>query len=157
MNKIVQEPNWPFVSFWKIKSLYFTNSHSLSFVLSLAVRRCHSWSLFVARCHSLSLVVIHCHSLYHSLCRCTNRVTRCHSLPLVFLYINDRYFHLWLSVKRNLFNFIKKHLLMYLSTVVYKKTDEWYIEWQRVAQRVTTNDSEWQRMITSGARNDNEW
>ena len=41
--------------------------------------------------------------------------------------------------------------------IVYKKTDEWYIEWQRVVQRVTTNDNEWynewQRMTTS----DNEW
>ena len=37
--------------------------------------------------------------------------------------------------------------------IVYKKTDELYIEWQRV----TTNDNdwynEWQRMKTS----DNEW
>ena len=55
--------------------------------------------------------------------------------------------------------------------IVYKKTDEWYIEWQRVVQRVTTNDNEWQRMTTSditsdnerkrmvtcGARNENEW
>ena len=27
--------------------------------------------------------------------------------------------------------------------IVYKKTDEWCIEWQRVVQRVTTNDNEW--------------
>ena len=33
--------------------------------------------------------------------------------------------------------------------MVYKKTDEWYIEWQQVKmsenewQRVTTNDKEW--------------
>ena len=27
--------------------------------------------------------------------------------------------------------------------IVYEKTDEWYIEWQRVVQRVTTNDKEW--------------
>ena len=33
--------------------------------------------------------------------------------------------------------------------IVYKKTDEWYIEWQRV----TTNDKEWQQVI----RNGNEW
>ena len=30
--------------------------------------------------------------------------------------------------------------------IVYKKTDEWYIEWQRVVQQVTTNDNEWQRV-----------
>ena len=38
--------------------------------------------------------------------------------------------------------------------IVYKKTDEWYIEWKRVVQRVTTNDNEWynkwQGMTTSG-------
>ena len=41
--------------------------------------------------------------------------------------------------------------------IVYKKTDEWYIEWQRV----TTSDNEWynkwQRMTTSGTTSDNEW
>ena len=43
--------------------------------------------------------------------------------------------------------------------IVYKKTEEWYIEWQRV----TTNDNEWynewQRMtksVTSGATSDKE-
>ena len=36
--------------------------------------------------------------------------------------------------------------------MVYKKTDEWYIEWQRVA----TNE-EWQRVATSGTTSDNEW
>ena len=55
--------------------------------------------------------------------------------------------------------------------IVYKKTAEWYIEWQRVAangtssdkkwqrvvHRVTTNDNEWQRMTTTGTTNDNEW
>ena len=43
------------------------------------------------------------------------------------------------------------------TTIVYKKTDKRYIEWQRV----TTNDNEWynewQRMTTSGTTNDNEW
>ena len=41
--------------------------------------------------------------------------------------------------------------------IVCKKTDEWYIKWQRMVQRVTTsatmNENEWQRMTT----NDNEW
>ena len=55
--------------------------------------------------------------------------------------------------------------------IVYKKTAEWYIEWQRatrngtssdnkwqrVVQRVTTNDSEWQRTATSGTTNYIEW
>ena len=35
--------------------------------------------------------------------------------------------------------------------IVYKKTDEWYIE----QQRMTTNDNEWQG--ASGKTNDNEW
>ena len=30
-------------------------------------------------------------------------------------------------------------------------------EWQRVVQRVKTNDIEWQRMTTSVTTNDNEW
>ena len=90
LNKIIQEADWPFrLAFcfsWNIKSLYFTYSHSYSFVLSLAVIRCHSLSfllLVVIRCHSLSLavplVVTRFHSLYHSMSlvviRCT---TRCH-------------------------------------------------------------------------------
>ena len=37
--------------------------------------------------------------------------------------------------------------------IVYKKTEESYIEWQRG----TTNHNEWQRMVTSGTTNDNEW
>ena len=40
---------------------------------------------------------------------------------------------------------------------VYKKTEEWYIEWQRVP----TNDNEWQRVVqrvkTSNTTKDNEW
>ena len=41
--------------------------------------------------------------------------------------------------------------------------NEWYNEWQRVVQRVTTNDNEWQRVTTNDkewqrvTRNDNEW
>ena len=30
-------------------------------------------------------------------------------------------------------------------------------KWQRLEQRVETNDTEWQRMTKSGAINDNEW
>ena len=67
--------------------------------------------------------------------------------------------------------------------IVYKKTDEWYIEqqrmttndnewqgasgktndneWQRMKQRVATSDNEWnnewQRVTTSGKANENEW
>ena len=93
LNKILQEPDWSFVSFLNLKSLYFICSHSFSFVvplpvicchsLSFVITPCHSLSLVVFRCHSLSLnlslVVIRCHSLYHSLSfvvtRCTTRLS----------------------------------------------------------------------------------
>ena len=45
--------------------------------------------------------------------------------------------------------------------IVYKKTDEWYIEWQRVATRGTTIDNkwynEWQRVVQQVIKSDNEW
>ena len=70
-----------------LKPLYFTSSHSFSFVVPLTVIRCQLLSLLaliVIRCHSLSLVVplvVIC---------CT---TRCHSLSLVVPLIVTR-FHL---------------------------------------------------------------
>ena len=46
-------------------------------------------------------------------------------------------------------------------SIVYKKTDEWYIEWQRVKASGTTSDNEWQRVVqrvtTSGTTSDKEW
>ena len=74
LKKTIQEADWPsrlvFCFFWNIKPLYFIYSHSHSFVLSLAVIRCYSFSFFVTRCHLLSFVVTccttRCHSLYHS-------------------------------------------------------------------------------------------
>ena len=87
LNKIIQGPDWPFVSIWNIKSLNFTYSHLLSFVLSLAVIRCHSLSFFVTRCYLLSLFVIHCHSLSLAVIRnnlfsfvVTHCTTSCHPL-----------------------------------------------------------------------------
>ena len=50
-----------------------------------------------------------------------------------------------------------------LFPIVYKKTDERYIEWQWVTtndnewQRMTMSDSEWQRVTTSGTTSGNEW
>ena len=53
--------------------------------------------------------------------------------------------------------------------IVYKKTDAWYIEWQRVVQRVVqrmttsdttsdkTSDNEWQQVIQGVIKNDNKW
>ena len=89
LNKIVQEADWPsrlaFCFSWNIKSLYFTYSHSYSFVLSLPVIRCHSLSFFVTCCNLLSFVVscctTRCHSLNHSLPFVVPLdVTRCLSL-----------------------------------------------------------------------------
>ena len=40
--------------------------------------------------------------------------------------------------------------------IVHKKTDDWYIEWQWVVQRVTTSDNEWGRVVRV-TTNDNEW
>ena len=34
---------------------------------------------------------------------------------------------------------------------------EWYNKWQRVVQRVTTNDKEWQRVIRNDYERYNEW
>ena len=41
------------------------------------------------------------------------------------------------------------------NVIVYKKADEWYIEWQRM----TTNDNEWQHMKIGGSEWQwyNEW
>ena len=106
LNKIIQEVDWSsrlaFCFSWNIKSLYFTYSHSYSFVLSLSVFRCHSLPFFVIRCHSLSFVVscctTRCHSLNHSLPFVVPLdVTRCHSLSFdvtrcTTLFTNDHYF-----------------------------------------------------------------
>ena len=65
-------------------------------------------------------------------------------------------------------------VLFTLLRIIYKKTDEWYIEWvqqvqqvQQVTtcdnewynewQRMTANDNEWQRVTTSDATSENEW
>ena len=44
-----------------------------------------------------------------------------------------------------------------LNLIVYKKTDEWYIEWQRITASDNVWYNEWQRMTTSGTISDNEW
>ena len=76
-NKIVQEPDWLFVSFWNLKSL-----------LLLTLIRFHSFyhslSFIVIFYYSLSFVVTHCHSLYHWLSLVVAFVvTRCLSLSLI--------------------------------------------------------------------------
>ena len=81
------------------------------------------------------------------------------------------YFVPFCSSKLVLFFKISFREIYFSDKIVYKKTDEWYIEWQRVTtnddewqrvvQRVTTNDTtsgnEWQRMIKGGTTSDNEW
>ena len=55
-----------------------------SFVVPLAVTRCHLLSFVVTCCHSLPLVVISCTTRCHSLSLVVPLVVnRCHSLPLV--------------------------------------------------------------------------
>ena len=92
LNKIIQEADWPsrlvFCFFWNIKSLYFTYSHSHSFVLSIAVIPCHSLSFFVTRYHSLSLVVTCCQSLSLVV---PLVVTRCHSLYHSLTFVVTRF------------------------------------------------------------------
>ena len=80
-------------------------------------------------------------SLTHSL---TGRII----YHFIFFSFFDNYQHKWEC---------------FFGKIVYKMSDEWYIEWQRVitsdnewqrlVQRVTTTDSEWQRLITK----ENEW
>ena len=41
--------------------------------------------------------------------------------------------------------------------IYYKKTDEWYIVWQRGTMNGTTIEKEWQQITTSGITNENEW
>ena len=91
LNKILQEPDCPFVSFWNLNSFYFIFSHSFSFVALIPIIGCHSLSLVITLCHSLLLIAIRFHSIYHSLSfvvpRCT---TRCHSLYHSFWFVVTR-------------------------------------------------------------------
>ena len=41
----------------------------------------------------------------------------------------------------------------YKIMIVYKKTDEWYIEWYRM----TTSDNKWQQMTASDTTSDSKW
>ena len=101
--------------------------------------------------------------------------------------LNDFYFDFWSKTN------VKSHPLRYkffalrqsklkilkdcfktkerVSLIVYKKTDEWYIEWQRMTnsdnewynewQWMTTSDNEWynewQRVVQRVMTNGNEW
>ena len=125
MIKILQEFDWPKLN---LNLLFFTCSHSKTFVVTRCTTRFHSLSLVVL------LIVIHCHLLYYLfslvVIRCT---TCCHSLsfvvircqpphhfvvtgfhsfsldvPLVSLFINDRFLsgkndYFWTNNDLNLF------------------------------------------------------
>ena len=133
MNEIIQEPDWPFASFFKITlfslfSFVFirctTCGHSLSFIvicdylLSLVVTRCHFktilFSLFsfvfircTTCCHFLSFIVI----CYHLL---SFIVTPCHpsynalslDAPLFCLFINDLH---WVNIFKLIFKLVYDH------------------------------------------------
>ena len=123
LNKIIQEADWPsrlsFCFFWNIKSLYFTYSHSYSFVWSLAVIRCYSLLFFVTRCHLLPFIVTccttGCHSFYPSLSFVVPLdVIRCHSLSFNVTRCTTRlYFY-----KQSLFYIF----LLFTSFIVKTKT-----------------------------------
>ena len=53
--------------------------------------------------------------------------------------------------------FFQTVMLKIQYAIVYKMTDEWYIEWQRVTTSRTTSDNEWQRVLEWVTTNDNEW
>ena len=47
-----------------------------------------------------------------------------------------------------------KHVLV---RIVYKKTDKWYIKWQRVTTKGTTSDNKWYNEWQRIKMSDNEW
>ena len=104
LNKIIQEPDWPFVSFetWNYTILLtLIRIHLFYHSLSFTVTRCHLLSFVVplvftrctTRSHLLSFVVplvvirclvTRCHSLYHSLAFV---VIRCHVMYHSSVYL----------------------------------------------------------------------
>ena len=142
LNKIIQEADWPsrlaFCFFWNIKSLYFTYSHSYSFVLSLAVIRYYSLLFFVTCCHLLSFVVTccttRCHSLYHSLSLVIPLdVIRCYSLTFVVPRVVIRCHSLSFDVTRctTRLSFYKRSLfynfLLFTSFIIKTKTKKYLV------------------------------
>ena len=92
-----------------------------SFVVPLAVTRCHSLSFVVTRCHSMSLVVTRCHSLYHSLSFIVPLVViRCHSLSFVVTRCTTRCHSLSLAAARctTRLSFYKRSINRLLSNVM---------------------------------------
>ena len=65
-------------------------------------------------------------------------------------YIFEIYEQLFL---RNTFKFFQ---ILLIEWIFYKKTDEWYIEWQRVPTASDKNDNEWCNEWPQVATSDNE-
>ena len=70
------------------------------------------------------------------------------------------------TIKKELIRFSHSLIHMHrLLMIVYKKTEEWYNEWQnecynewqRMTTSGTTSDNESQRVTASGTTNDSEW
>ena len=71
------------------------------------------------------------------------------------------------GMKKNELSSVGKQKFLLKKRIIYKKTDGWYIEFQRVTTSCATNDSEWhqvtandngwQRITTSDTTSDNEW
>ena len=74
-------------------------------------------------------------------------------------YAEQMFLYYLINIWKTKQSWLKKTL--FHLAIVCKKTDEWYIEWQRVVERVTTNDNEWynewKRVAMSGTTSDNEW
>ena len=61
-------------------------------------------------------------------------------------------------MQSGLLQIIVKYLsVSYRLGIVYKKTDEWYNEWQRVTTSGITRDKEWQPVTTNDSEWYNEW
>ena len=59
--------------------------------------------------------------------------------------------------ERQMRNWLSKSKSYNLQLIVYKKTDEWYIEWQWLTTSGTTSDNKWQRVTTNDIEWYNEW
>ena len=120
VNKVLQEPDWLFVTFWNLKSLYFTCSHLFSLIVPYVVICFHSLPFVVTRRHlmyqPLSLSVTRCATLCNSL---SLVAIRSHSLsldvPLFCIFINDLNFF-WM--------FVSKHFRFHA-----RKSKRCYIMW----------------------------
>ena len=130
LEKILQEPDWPFVSFWNLKWLHFICSNSFLFVVPLPVIHCYSLSFVITRCLSLSFVttrfITRCHSLSLIVIRCT---TRCHSFSFAVIRCNTRCHSLSLIVTRctTRLSFYKQSMIPIrkISSTSLKRTRLW--------------------------------